>query len=43
VVVDPTAPPDGEHARLLTSWLVLVVLALMVVVGLVLLALRGGG
>jgi len=40
--MDPTSPPDAD-SRLLTSWLVLVVLALIVVVGLVLLALRGGG
>jgi hypothetical protein len=40
--MDPTAPPDSEASRLLTSWLVLVLLALVVVVGLVLLAVGGG-
>jgi hypothetical protein len=40
--MDPTAPPDGEASRLLTSWLVLVLLAMVVIVGLVLLALGGG-
>jgi len=41
--MNPTSAPDTERSRLVTSWLVLVVLALVVVVGLVLLALPGGG
>lgn len=41
--MDPSSAPDAERSRLLTSWLALVVLALVVVVGLVLLALPGGG
>jgi hypothetical protein len=40
--VDSEARPS-ERGRLLTSWLVLIILALLVVVGLVLLALRGAG
>jgi hypothetical protein len=34
---------DVERSQVLTSWLVLVVLALVVIVGLVLLAVRGAG
>lgn len=34
---------DEEQPRLLTSWLVLVILALVVMVGLFLLAVRGHG
>jgi hypothetical protein len=33
--------PEDEQSRMLTSWLVLVLMALFVIVGLVLLALRG--
>jgi hypothetical protein len=35
--------PDETSGQLLTSWLVLVVMALVVVVGLALLALAAGG
>jgi hypothetical protein len=40
--MDPTASSNSESSRALTSSLVLVVLALVVFVGLVLLALRSG-
>lgn len=41
-VVD-ARPPDDERSQVLTSWLVLVILALVVIVGLFLLAVRSSG
>lgn len=42
-VVDAVQGDDDRHPDLLTSWLVLVVLALLVIVGLALLAVRSAG